>query len=83
MLRVLGGPGDGGTRIENRIGEPMANPYLYMASQIHAGLDGLQRQLAAAPTATEAPYADTQRLDAEAADRAGRALLGKRWRAAR
>jgi glutamine synthetase len=41
MLRVLGGPGDGATRIENRIGEPMANPYLYMASQIHAGLDGL------------------------------------------
>ena len=23
------------TRIENRIGEPMANPYLYMASQMH------------------------------------------------
>ena len=29
--------GDGATRIENRIGEPAANPYLYMASQIHAG----------------------------------------------
>jgi glutamine synthetase len=44
MLRVLGGPGDGATRIENRIGEPMANPYLYMASQIHAGLDGLRQR---------------------------------------
>ena len=45
MLRVLGGPGDAATRIENRIGEPGANPYLYFASQIHAGLDGMQRRL--------------------------------------
>lgn len=58
MLRVLGGPGDGATRIENRIGEPMANPYLYMASQVVAGLDGLQRGLQP-PPATEAPYADS------------------------
>ncbi len=57
MLRVLGGPGDPGTRIENRIGEPMANPYLYMASQVHAGLDGLRRRLEPGP-ATESPYAD-------------------------
>ncbi len=57
MLRVLGAPGDAGTRIENRIGEPMANPYLYMASQIHAGLDGLQRGLQP-PPATDAPYAE-------------------------
>jgi glutamine synthetase len=45
MLRVLGGPGDPATRIENRIGEPAANPYLYFASQIHCGLDGMQRRL--------------------------------------
>jgi glutamine synthetase len=32
--------GDGGTRIENRIGEPMANPYLALAAQAIAGLDG-------------------------------------------
>ena len=57
MLRVLGGPGDGATRIENRIGEPMANPYLYLASQVHAGLDGVQRALQP-PPATLAPYAD-------------------------
>lgn len=41
MLRVLGAPGDGATRIENRAGEPSANPYLYMAAQIIAGLDGV------------------------------------------
>ena len=45
MLRVLGGPGDPATRIENRIGEPAANPYLYFASQIHCGLDGVRRKL--------------------------------------
>ena len=56
MLRVVGGAGDGATRIENRIGEPAANPYLYMASQIHAGLDGLLRGLVP-PAASDTPYA--------------------------
>lgn len=41
MMRVLGAPGDPATRIENRAGEPSANPYLYMAAQIIAGLDGV------------------------------------------
>jgi glutamine synthetase len=58
MLRVIGEPGDRDTRIENRIGEPAANPYLYLASQIHAGLDGVERRLKA-PPATDAPYAGT------------------------
>lgn len=57
MLRVVGGAGDAATRIENRLGEPAANPYLCMAAQIHAGLDGLQQSLAA-PEGTEAPYAE-------------------------
>ena len=58
MLRVIGQCKDGATRIENRVGEPAANPYLYLASQIHAGLDGLRRQLRA-PPATDDPYAGT------------------------
>ncbi len=57
MLRVIGAAGDGSTHIENRIGEPAANPYLYIASQIHAGLDGIHRQLKA-PPATLAPYGE-------------------------
>ena len=57
MLRVLGRAGDVATRIENRIGEPCANPYLYIAAQVHAGLDGIERGLAP-PPATTAPYAD-------------------------
>ncbi len=65
MLRVVGQAGDGATRIENRLGEPAANPYLYMASQIHAGLAGVQAGLTP-PLATDSPYAD-------AADAAGQA----------
>lgn len=56
MLRVVGECGDEATRIENRIGEPAANPYLYLAAQIHSGLDGIARGLRA-PPATDAPYA--------------------------
>jgi glutamine synthetase len=55
LLRLVGGPGDPGTRIENRIGEPAANPYLYFASQIHCGLDGMARRLPLPPSA-DTPY---------------------------
>jgi glutamine synthetase len=55
MIRVLGGAGDAATRLENRIGEPAANPYLYMASQILAGLDGIDRKLSPPPSA-DTPY---------------------------
>lgn len=56
MLRVVsGGVGDPGTRIENRVGEPAANPYLYMASQVICGLDGLERDLRPV-TASDTPY---------------------------
>jgi glutamine synthetase len=56
MLRVVGGAGDAATRIENRLGEPLANPYLCIAAQVWAGLDGLQRRLDPGP-ACETPYA--------------------------
>jgi glutamine synthetase len=55
MIRMLGGPGDPATRLENRIGEPAANPYLYMASQILSGLDGVDRKLDPGPSADK-PY---------------------------
>jgi glutamine synthetase len=38
---VLGGAGDPATRMENRGGEPAANPYLFIASQLVAGRDGI------------------------------------------
>jgi glutamine synthetase len=55
MVRVLGGAGVESTRLENRVGEPAANPYLYMASQIFTGLDGMERMLEPGPSA-DTPY---------------------------
>jgi len=43
MVRVLGGGSS--THVENRIGEPCANPYLAIASQLFAGLEGLDGEL--------------------------------------
>jgi glutamine synthetase len=56
MIRVLGGPGDPATRLENRAGEPAANPYLYAASQIVAGLAGVDGAIEPPPPNDE-PYA--------------------------
>jgi glutamine synthetase len=55
MVRALGRAGDPATRLENRVGEPAANPYLYMASQILCGLDGMARKLDPGPSA-DTPY---------------------------
>ena len=55
MIRVLGGPKDPATRFENRVGEPAANPYLYMSSQILSGLDGVDRAIDPGPSA-DTPY---------------------------
>jgi len=55
MIRVLGQPGDPSTHLENRVGEPAANPYLYLASQIYAGLDGVARRHEPGPSA-DTPY---------------------------
>ncbi len=55
MVRVLGQPGDPSTHLENRVGEPAANPYLYMASQIYAGLDGMAERRDPGPAA-DTPY---------------------------
>ncbi|MQA12990.1 MAG: glutamine synthetase [Pseudonocardiaceae bacterium] len=61
MLKVEGGVrGDPSAHIENRIGEPAATPYLYLASQIVAGLDGIDSN--ADPGApSETPYEETSR----------------------
>lgn len=56
MIRVLGGVDDPATRIENRVGEPAANPYLFIMSQIVAGRDGVKRKLDPGPQDDE-PYA--------------------------
>ena len=73
-FRVVGEPGDPATRIENRLGEPATNPYLYLAAQIHAGLDGIVRQLPP-PPATTSPYALPQRRCDEPLQRIPASLL--------
>ncbi|MEH1838599.1 MAG: glutamine synthetase family protein [Nostoc sp.] len=56
MIRLQGGYDDPTTHIENRIGEPAANPYLYMASQLISGLDGVDYKVDPG-SPTESPYA--------------------------
>ncbi|MGH7642314.1 MAG: glutamine synthetase family protein [Candidatus Dormibacteria bacterium] len=58
MLRIQGQPGDQGSHLENRLGEPAANPYLYMAANIAAGLDGIRRQLNPPPMVQADPYSE-------------------------
>ncbi|MBW8903883.1 MAG: glutamine synthetase [Bradyrhizobium sp.] len=41
MVRVLGEPGDPSTHLENRVGEPLANPYLYWSGGQRRVRDGL------------------------------------------
>ena len=55
MVRLLGGASDPATRLENRVGEPAANPYLFIASQIVAGLAGMDQKLEPGPSDDE-PY---------------------------
>ncbi|MGW0916780.1 glutamine synthetase family protein [Streptomyces sp. NPDC002784] len=56
-IRVVGGPGDTGTHVENRLGEPCANPYLYMAADLAAGRDGMNRSVQPPPAEASDPYA--------------------------
>jgi len=56
MVRLLGGGADPATHVENRVGDPAANPYLYLASQLVSGLDGLANQVEP-PAPTLSPYA--------------------------
>ncbi|HEY8070285.1 MAG TPA: glutamine synthetase family protein [Burkholderiales bacterium] len=62
MVRALGGAGDPATRLENRLGEPAANPYLFIASQIVSGLDGIKRKLDPGPQDEDAYSANRAML---------------------
>jgi glutamine synthetase len=68
MIRVIGGDGSPSTRIENRIGEPTANPYLYVASQVICGLDGIRSELDPGAPAEEPYMADRPLLPASLMD---------------
>ncbi|MFS8198423.1 glutamine synthetase family protein [Streptomyces sp. CWNU-52B] len=55
MVRVVPAQGGGGARLENRSGEPAANPYLYIVSQVVSGMDGMARRLDPGPPIAD-PY---------------------------
>lgn len=57
MLRTLFQPGDSASRVENRVPESAANPYLALASQLISGFDGITQELDAPPPLTN-PYDD-------------------------
>lgn len=58
MLRALLMSGDTASRVENRVADSTANPYLALAFQILSGLDGLTAERAA-PLPLENPYDET------------------------
>ena len=54
MLRMPPERGEG-TRLEVRLGDGAANPYLLIAGILAAGLDGIQQKIAAPEAATAGP----------------------------
>jgi glutamine synthetase len=87
MIRLVGSAEDGSTHVENRIGESVANPYLYMASQLHSGLEGVEGAMALVPSADDPYTAEAERLPANLseavgaleADRVLAAAMGERF----
>jgi glutamine synthetase len=56
LISIQGGPGDPGTHVENRLGEPAANPYLWLAANIAAGMDGMAAGAEPPPIVESDPY---------------------------
>jgi glutamine synthetase len=46
----------GGARVELRCADPSCNPYLAFAAMLHAGLDGMRRELPVPPPVEESVY---------------------------
>lgn len=70
-LRVLAEANDPASHFENRIGEPAANPYLYIASQLVAGMHGVTEHTDPGPMSVNPHDTSLPRLPrslAEAAD---------------
>jgi glutamine synthetase len=57
LISIQGAPGDPGTHVENRLGEPAANPYLWLAANIAAGMDGMSAATEPPPIVESDPYA--------------------------
>jgi len=62
LVRVAGGADDPETHVESRLGEPCANPYLYLSSQLSAGLAGIDAGLDPGEALRASPVDDAPRL---------------------
>jgi glutamine synthetase len=74
LVRALGG--GTATHVENRLGEPCANPYLAIGSQLYAGLAGLTGRAAATPGSEETVPASLAEALAAFDEAAASDLLG-------
>ncbi|MGW0037590.1 glutamine synthetase family protein [Gordonia sp. NPDC003376] len=68
MMRVISAPNDSASHVENRVGDSAANPYLYIASQAVAGLDGMLNKIDPGPVSEDPYTADVERLPATLAE---------------
>lgn len=62
MVRVISAPHDPVSHVENRVGEPAANPYLYLAAQAAAGLDGIVNRIEPGQPSADPYAADVEQL---------------------
>ncbi|MBD0322399.1 MAG: glutamine synthetase [Aldersonia sp.] len=84
MVRVISAAGDTASHVENRVGESAANPYLYIAAQAAAGLDGILGKIDPGPISEDPYSAEVAQLpttlgdavDALAADEFFRSAFG-------
>jgi glutamine synthetase len=76
LVRIQGGPGDSSTHVENRMSEPAANPYLWLAANIAAGLDGIERNATPPPIVVGDPYAEEAELLPQSLEEAANELDG-------
>ncbi|WP_340538832.1 glutamine synthetase family protein [Nocardioides sp. GXZ039] len=68
MMRVISAPGDVASHVENRVGDSAANPYLYIAAQAAAGLDGIANRTDPGPISDDPYAADVPQLPTSLAE---------------
>lgn len=68
MMRVISAPNDSASHVENRVGDSAANPYLYIAAQAAAGLDGIVNKTSPGPISNDPYAADVPQLPTSLAD---------------
>ncbi|MEH1017717.1 glutamine synthetase family protein [Micromonospora sp. CPCC 206060] len=68
MMRVISEPNDPASHVENRVGDSAANPYLYIAAQAAAGLDGVLNKTDPGPISEDPYAADVPQLPTSLSD---------------